>query len=404
MGTGFLEKSKGLLIVGKFHMKYRLLAPGPTPVPDRVLSTMSRSIYHHRTPAFEKVFADCRQGLKWLCQTQNDVLVLSCSGTGGFEAVVQNFFSPGDVIINIGGGKFGERWGHMSQVFGIEVIAIDVPWGEAVDLEKVKEALIKYPQTKGIICVASETSTGVRHPYEEIGKIVKEKEDCVFVVDGITAVGAWDICPERDGIDILVTGSQKALMLPPGLASLTVSEKAWRLREKSKMPRYYFDLAKERKAQNTNQTAYTPAVSLMVGLRESLAMMQEEGLQNIFSRHERMAKATRAAMNALNLKLFAQVPANSLTSVCMPSELRQNAVYAGLRDKANITIASGQDQLKGKIFRIAHMGYFDELDIFTLLCAIEVILKQENYNFIPGASIAAAMPILEKGFVNEKVG
>jgi aspartate aminotransferase-like enzyme len=379
-------------------MKYRLLAPGPTPVPDRVLSVMARSIYHHRTPVFEKIFADCRQKLQWLYQTNYEVLTLSCSGTGAFEAIFQNFFSPGDIIVNVGGGKFGERWGQMAQVFGLKVVAINVAWGQTIDIDMVAKALQQHPEVKAVICVASETSTGARHPYEAIGRLVKGKTDCLLVVDGITAVGVWDIKPERDGIDVLVTGSQKALMLPPGLAFLSVSDKAWFVQEKSEMPRYYFDLAKERKAQNANQTAYTPAVSLMVGMQESLAMMQEEGLTKIFARHARMAKATRAAMTALGLKLFPRVSADSLTSVCMPEGLKPNAIYAGLRDRANITIAGGQDQLKGKIFRVAHMGYFDELDVFTLLSGLEVILLQEGYPFTPGASIAAAMPILAEGF------
>lgn len=381
-------------------MKYRLLAPGPTPVPDRVLSMMSRSIFHHRTPAFERVFADCVKGLKWLFQTDHDVLTLSCSGTGAFEAVFQNFFSPGDVVINVGGGKFGERWGQMARVFGLEVVSVDVPWGESVDADKVKQALDDHPSAKAVVCVASETSTGARHPYEAMGKLVRDRTDCILVVDAITALGVWDIQPERDGIDVLVTGSQKALMLPPGLGFMSVSEKAWRLQAKSTMPRFYFDLAKERKAQAQNQTAYTPAVSLMTGLRESLAMMQEEGLPKIFSRHARMARATRAAMGAIGLKLFPQVPVDSLTSVCMPQQVAGNGVYSGLRDRANLTIAGGQDQLKGKIFRIAHMGYFDELDIFTILSALEVVLRQEGYRgFEPGASVAAAQPILEEGFV-----
>jgi aspartate aminotransferase-like enzyme len=208
------------------------------------------------------------------------------------------------------------------------------------------------------------------------------------------------MCPERDSIDVLITGSQKALMLPPGLAFLSVSEKAWRHQSKSTMPRYYFDLAKERKAQQLNQTAFTPAVSLMTGLRESLAMMQEEGLPAIFARHARMAKATRAAVEALSLKIFASHPSDSLTSIVNPEGVSPNGIYAGLRDRANVTIAGGQDQLKGKIFRVAHMGYFDELDVFTLLCALEVVLRQEGYtNFSPGASVAAASKVLSEGFV-----
>ncbi len=381
-------------------MKYRLLAPGPTPVPDRVLSVMSRAVFHHRTPAFEAVFAQCQEGLKWLFQTSHDVLTLSCSGTGGFEACVQNFFSPGDTVIAVGGGKCAERWGQMGKVFGLRVVDVPAEWGCAVDVERVAGALKEHPDARGVFCVASETSTGVRQPYEAIAQLVAAKDNCIFVLDAITAVGTWDICPERDKIDVIVTGSQKAMMLPPGLAFVSVSPKAWRLAAVAKMPRFYFDLAKEKKAHDSRQTAYTPAVSLMTGLAESLAMMQEEGREAIFARHARMASASRAAMTALGLKLFAQVPSESVTSVCMPSGLRANAVYAGLRDRANITIAGGQDQLKGKIFRIAHMGYFDELDIFTVLCALEVVLAQEGYrDFSPGASVAAASPILAAGFI-----
>ncbi|MES2504518.1 MAG: alanine--glyoxylate aminotransferase family protein [Myxococcota bacterium] len=381
-------------------MKYRLLAPGPTPVPDRVLSVMARSIYHHRTPAFERVFADCIQGLKWVFQTNYDVLALSCSGTGAFEATFQNFFSPGDKIINLSNGKFGERWGKMGTAFGLNMVSIDTPWGQSPKPEQILETLEKHPDAKAVFCVASETSTGSRNPYEAVGQMLKSRPGCLLVVDAITALGVWDISPERDGIDILITGSQKALMLPPGLAFLSVSPKGWEANQTSKMPRFYFDLAKERKAQATNQTAYTPAISLMTGLQEALLMMQEEGLQNIFARHARMAKAARAAMAALNLTLFPDTPADSLTAVNAPEGIKSNSVYTGLRDRANLTIAGGQDQLKGKIFRIAHLGYFDDLDILTVLSGLEIILRQEGYtNFQPGASIAAASPILAEGFV-----
>ncbi|MEI6789661.1 MAG: alanine--glyoxylate aminotransferase family protein [Myxococcaceae bacterium] len=380
-------------------MKYRLLAPGPTPVPDRVLSIMARSIVHHRTPVFERIFADCVQGLKWVFQTDNDVLTLSCSGTGGFEAIFQNFFSPGDTIINITGGKFGDRWGKMAKAFGLNVVSVEVPWGDSVTAQAVQEALKTHPGAKAVVCVASETSTGARNPYEQIGAEVKKLSDCILIVDAITALGVWDIQPKRDGIDILASGSQKALMLPPGLAFLSISEKAWALNAQSKMPRFYFDLAKERKAQAQNQTAYTPPVSLIVGLQEALLMMQEEGLQNIFARHARMAKATRAAMKAIGLPIFPKYPADSLTAVCAPAEIKSNSVYTGLRDRANLTIAGGQDALKGKIFRIAHLGYFDDLDVLTVLSALEIILRQEGYrSFEPGASIAAASTVLEEGF------
>ena len=295
-------------------------------------------------------------------QTKNDVLVLSNSGTGAFEAAFQNFFSRGETVICIGGGKFADRWAEMAATFELESVHIPVEWGKAADVNVVAETLKKHPNTKGVVCVASETSTGVRHPYEAIAQLVKDKEDCICMVDGVTAVGVWDMCPEREGIDVLITGSQKALMLPPGLSVLSISEKAWARAEKSDIPKYYFNLLKEKKSQEKLQTAYTPAVSLMTGLRESLAMMREEGLEKLFARHKRMASATRTAMQALGLELFAEVPSDAVTSVYNPQGIRDNGVYAGLRDRANLTIAGGQDHLKGKIFRVAHLGYFDELD------------------------------------------
>jgi aspartate aminotransferase-like enzyme len=267
-------------------------------------------------------------------------------------------------------------------------------------VQKVKEALDKHPEAKGVVVVASETSTGVRHPYEEIAKLVKGRDDTLMMVDAITALGVWDISPERDGIDVLVTGSQKALMLPPGLGFVTLSEKAWNRAKTAKSPRFYFDLNRERKNQVTNQTAYTPAVSLMEGLAESLRLMQEEGLPNIFARHARLAQATRAGVAALGLELFAKVPADSVTSVLQPASLKPDAVYKGLMQRANLTIAGGQDAVKGKIFRVAHLGYYDELDIITVLAAIEIILRQEGYtSFRPGAGVGAASEILKDGFV-----
>ena len=381
-------------------MKYRLLSPGPTPVPERVLTAMANPIWHHRTPMFESIFGKCRDGLGWLFQTKQDVLTLACSGTGAFEAAFQSCFSPGETVITVDGGKFGERWGKMANALGLKAVVIPCEWGHAVDVSKVKAALDANPDAKAVVVVASETSTGVRHPYEEIAKLVKSREDCLMMVDAITALGVWDIQPERDGIDVLVTGSQKALMLPPGLGFVSLSEKAWNRAKTAKSPRYYFDLVKERKNQLTNQTSYTPAVSLMEGLAESLRLMQEEGLPNIFARHARLAKATRAGCTALGLELFAKVPADSVTSVLQPASLKPDAVYKGLMNRANITIAGGQDAVKGKIFRVAHLGYYDELDIITVLAAIEIILRQDGYTaFTPGAGVGAASEILKDGFV-----
>jgi len=383
-------------------MKYRLLSPGPTPVPERVLTAMANPIWHHRTPAFEATFQRCRQGLQWLFQTQQEVLTLSCSGTGAVEAVYQTCFSPGDTIITCAGGKFGERWGNMARAFGFKNVVVDAPWGEATDANKVKEALDQHPEAKAVVVCASETSTGVRHPYEAIAALCKPREHTIVVVDAITALGVWDISPERDGLDVVVTGSQKALMLPPGLAFVTLSEKAWGLAKQATSPKYYFDLNKELKNQKTNQTSYTPAVSLVEGLHESLKMMQEEGLPTMFARHARLAKATRAGVAALGLEMFAKAPADSVTAVLQPSSLKPDAVYKGLMQRANLTIAGGQDAVKGKIFRIAHLGYYDDLDIITVLAAVEIVLRQEGYlAFTPGAGVGAASEILKDGFVKK---
>ena len=384
-------------------MKYRLLSPGPTPVPERVLTAMANPIWHHRTPAFEATFAKCREGLQWLFQTKQDVLILSSSGTGAFEAAYQSLLSPGETVLTVAGGKFGERWGNMARVFGFNNVTIPCEWGDAVDVQRVKEALEKHPEAKAVVVCASETSTGVRHPYEEIAQLVKGREDTLMMVDAITALGVWDICPERDGIDVLVTGSQKALMLPPGLAFISLSEKAWNRAKSAKSPKYYFDLNKEKKNQATNQTSYTPAVSLVEGLLESLKMMQEEGLPTMFARHARLAEATRVGVQALGLALFAKKPADSVTSVLQPASIKPDAVYKGLMQRANLTIAGGQDAVKGKIFRIAHLGYYDDLDIITVLAAVEIVLRQEGYtSFTPGASVGAASAILADGFVAKK--
>lgn len=380
-------------------MKYRLLAPGPTPVPDRVLKEMGRTIIHHRTEGFEKVFNACREQLQWLLQSKTPPLVLSSSGTGAFEASLQNFFSKDDTILCVTGGKFGENWLKMSQCFGLNAIAVEAKWGEAVDPQAVEKALKAHPKARGVIVVASETSTGVRHPYEAIGRIVAQQADCIFVVDAVTALGVWDISPERDNIDVLVAGSQKGLMLPPGLGFTWVSEKAWQRQPKATLPRFYFDLAKEKKAQASGQTAYTPAVSLIMGLHEAMHMMQEEGRENIFFRHARLAKATRAAMEALGLTLFAKAPSEALTSVVSPDNFKDDAIYDGLMNWANFTIAGGQDQVKGRIFRIGHMGYVDEIDLIGVFGALEIVLKKLGYeNFKPGASFAAASNILAHGF------
>ncbi len=325
-------------------LKRYLLAPGPTQVPPEVLLAMARPIIHHRAPEFATLFGQIRQDLKWLFQTEAEVLTLVSSGTGGMEAAVSNFLSPGEKALFVNGGKFGERWGKLCKTFGVQATEIKVEWGH---------------------------------------------------VDAITALGVFDLKTDAWGIDVLVAGSQKALMLPPGLAFISVSDKAWNLADKAKNASFYFNLKKEREAQQKNQTAYTAGVSLMIGLKEVLMMLRAEGLGNVFSRHARMAQAMREGMKAAGLSLFPkQNPSDALTVVSTPDGVDGQAVYKNLREQYGITAAGGQDHLKGKIFRISHMGYIDTFDVIQALAATEMVLKGLGYPIKLGAGVGKAEELL----------
>lgn len=376
-----------------------LLAPGPTPVPERVMLAMAEPMLHHRTPQFEAIFKEAAEGLRWLFQTEKDVLILAASGTGGMESSIANFFSPGDKALVVNGGKFGERWTNICKAYGLKVTEITVEWGKAVDPKAVADALKADPEIKGVFVQASETSTTAAHPVKELADIVKNHENTLLIVDGITAVGVYDMPMDKWGIDVLITGSQKALMLPPGLAFVGVSDKAWKFNETAKCPRFYFDLKRERKNLKDNTTAYTPAVSLIIGLREVLRMMKEEGLENIFARHNRLARATRAAMQAIGLKLLApESPADSCTGVFAPEGIDGGKLFKTLKDTLGVTMAGGQDNLKGKILRIAHLGYVDTFDTVVAVSSIEMALKKFGYNVQMGKGVAAAQEILLEGY------
>jgi aspartate aminotransferase-like enzyme len=376
-------------------LKRYLLAPGPTQVPPEVLLAMARPIIHHRAPEFATLFAQIRQDLKWLFQTEAEVLTLVSSGTGGMEAAVSNFLSPGDKALFVNGGKFGERWGKLCKTFGIQATEIKVEWGQAVDPQAIAEALKQDPSIKAVYVQASETSTGVAHDTRAIAEIVRNREQTILVVDAITALGVFDLKTDAWGIDVLIAGSQKALMLPPGLAFISVSDKAWSLADKAKNASFYFNLKKEREAQQKNQTAYTAGVSLMIGLKEVLTMLRAEGLGNIFSRHARMAQAMREGMKAAGLSLFPkQNPSDALTVVSTPDGVDGQAVYKNLREQYGITAAGGQDHLKGKIFRISHMGYIDTFDVIQALAATEMVLKGLGYPIKLGAGVGKAEELL----------
>ncbi len=361
-------------------MKSYLFAPGPTPVPERVLLRMAMPIIHHREEAFEAVFEEVREGLKYLFQTDQEVLVLTSSGTGAMEAAISNLFSEGDEVLVVRAGKFGQRWGELAETFGLSPVYLDFPWGEPADPAKIAERLEAQPAIRGVLIQASETSTGVMHPIREIAKFTSKRDDVVLIVDGITAVGVFEMPMDEWGIDVVITGSQKALMLPPGLAFISLSEKAWKMAESSSLPRYYFDLKKHLVSSKKNQTPYTPAISLVLGLQEVLGMIRAEGLEAVFARHHRIAEATREAVKAMGLALFAKSsPSDALTAVVMPETVDGLALKKAFLDRYGITVAGGQGQIKGKIIRIAHLGYFDPIDMFQVIAALEMSLYKMGY-------------------------
>jgi aspartate aminotransferase-like enzyme len=376
-------------------LKRYLLAPGPTPVPPEVLLAMARPIIHHRAPEFAQLFGEVRDDLKWLFQTRNDVLILASSGTGGMEGAVANFLSPGDKALVVNGGKFGERWSKICKTFGVQVNEIKVEWGRAVDPQGVSDALKKDPAIKAVFVQASETSTGVAHPTKALADVVRPHEGTLLVVDAITALGVFDIKTDDWGIDVVVTGSQKALMLPPGLAFVSVSEKAWQMAEKAKNTAFYFNFKKERESQIKNQTAYTPAVSMILGLQEVLRMLKAEGLDQVFERQGKLAHAMREGVKAAGLSLFPKdSPSDALTAISSPDGVDGQAVYKNLRVQYGMTAAGGQDHLKGKIFRVSHMGYMDSFDVISAVAAIEMVLKGLGHPVQLGKGVGRAQELL----------
>jgi len=375
--------------------KRYLFSPGPTMLPPRVLLKMAEPIMHHREPEFERIFEEVRKGLKALFQTKNEVLIFTSSGTGAMEASVSNLLSKGDKALVVRGGKFGERWGEICKAYGIEFIPIDVEWGRAAEPGRIQEILASDRSIRVVYIQATETSTGVVHPMKEIAEIVKKYDDAVLVVDAITGIGVLDMPMDRWGLDVVISGSQKALMLPPGLSFAAVSDKAWKWVERSNLPKYYFDFKKELKSVQKNQSAYTPAISLFVALREALRMMEEEGLEAIFRRHQKLARATRAAVKALGLELYAPgSPSPGLTAVKVPAGIDGVKLQKLFFERFGITVAEGQNRAKGKIIRIAHLGYYERLDMIMVISALEMLLKEMGHPFELGRGVKAAEEIL----------
>ncbi|RKQ63335.1 aspartate aminotransferase-like enzyme [Thermovibrio guaymasensis] len=378
-------------------IKKRLLTPGPTMVPERVLEALSRPTLYHRSPEFKEVFLETRQLLKRVLRTEGEVLILTSSGTGAMEAAVSNLFNPGDSAVVIVGGKFGQRWQELCQTYGVNPVVVEVEWGKSVKVEEVKRAIEENPGVKGVLVQICETSTGTVHDVRAIGELLKGYDDVLLIADGITAYGVYDIPTDQWGIDVAITGSQKALMTPPGLAVISLNGKAQERLEKVRDRSYYFNLRKEIKQQRKGQTAYTTATNLVVALNEALKMIDEEGLENVAKRHQILAEATREGVKALGLELLSENPANGVTAVKVPAGMDGQEIVRVAREEFGITIAGGQEHLKGKIFRLSHMGYVDMFDVLTGLEVTEFALKKLGYtSFDFGSSVRAAMELFSK--------
>ncbi len=359
--------------------KYRLVTPGPVAVSERIRRAMAEELIHHRAPGFQAVFREVREKLKQVFQTRREVLVLATSGTGAMEASVSNLLSAGESAVVVRAGKFGERWAELCQAYGVHPICVDVEWGRAVRPEEVRAAFEDAPAARALLVQASETSTGVLHPVRELAQITHEHGGLILV-DGISAVGVHDLPMDAWGLDALISGSQKSLGLPPGLAFIALSESAERVLERTTQPRYYLDLRKELEGQPRGHTAYTPAVSLILALREALRAILEQGLPQVFARYERMARSVRAAVEALGLALFApDAPSFACTAVRLPAGIDGDELIRRLRDTYGVHVAGGQGQVEGKIIRIGHMGDVDGFDLLAVIAALEMALLDLGY-------------------------
>jgi len=380
--------------------KLMLMIPGPTPVPEQVLLAMAKHPIGHRSGDFTKIMAEVTQNLKWLHQTQSDVLMLAASGTGAMEAGIINFLSPGDRVLVTSNGKFGERWVELCQAYGLNTETVTAEWGQAIDPEQVREKLAAdtTKQLKAVIVTHSETSTGVLNDLEAINRHVKAHGQALIIVDVVTSLGAINIPFDEWELDVVASGSQKGFMIPPGLGFVAVSPKAWETYKTAKLPRYYLDLGKYRKDAAKNSTPFTPPVNLIFALQAALKMMQAEGLENIFARHQRLTAATRAAIKALGLPLFAPDDAASpaITAVA-PQGVDAEQIRAVLKKRFDIVMAGGQDHLNGKIFRIGHLGFVSDRDILAAVASLEATLQELGYQgFTPGAGVAAASQVFVK--------
>ncbi len=374
-----------------------LAIPGPTPVPARVLQAMAAHPIGHRSAAYSELQAEITANLKWLHQTEHDVQILTASGTGAMEAGIINFLSPGDRVLVGSNGKFGERWALVAEAFGLQVERITAEWGKPLEAGEfaTKLAADRDKSIKAVILTHSETSTGVLNPLPAINDAVKAHGEALIIVDAVTSLGALDLPIDAWGLDVVASGSQKAYMIPPGLGFVAVGPRAWEAYETAKLPRFYFDLGQYRKATAKHTSPFTPPVNLIFALGEALRMMRAEGLEAIFARHQRLTLACRAAVKALELPTFApEEAASTAVTAVIPTRVEAEQVRKVMSQEFDIALAGGQDHLKGKIFRIGHLGFVSDRDLLTIIAALEATLQKLGSPVTAGAGVAAASQIL----------
>lgn len=384
-------KSNGGADLVKMIKKNYLLAPGPTPVPIDVLLEGAKDTIHHRTPQFKKIFEEAVKGTKEVFRTENELFILASSGTGAMEMAVTNIVNPGEKVLVFSVGKFGERWTEIAKVFGANVVLVEREYGDFYTPEMVEEAIEKNPDAVAVLTTLSETSTGAVMDIEGISRVVKAAGKLI-AVDCISGLVAEPLETDKWGLDIVVSGSQKGFMLPPGLAYISLSKAAIEKAQTTKSTSFYFNLKKYLK----DPLPWTPAVNLIYQQRAAVDMLLKEGMENVWARHAVMGKATREAVKAMGLELFSKRPGNVLTSVKVPEGVDGGKIVSIMRDEYGVTIAGGQGSMKGNIFRIAHLGYMSDFDVVTALTALEKVLRRLGYSVEFGTGTKVAMEIFER--------
>lgn len=377
--------------------KNYLLSPGPTPLPDEVLSVAAEPIIHHRTPEFSAIFMKVSEGLKYVFGTVQDVFILASTGTGAMEAAVVNTLCAGDKVITVNSGKFGDRWGKICWAYGLDAEEIVIEWGEPYSKEQLVADLKANPGTKAVLTTLSETSSGTVYDIKGYSEVVSQTE-ALLVVDAISGIGATPCPMDEWKVDVLIAGSQKAFMSPPGLAYISFSPKAWEFVEKSTLPKFYFDVKQYKKSLEKRTPPFTPATSLIIQQNKALEIIKSIGLENLIEHHRILADVTRAGVKALGLELLSKSPGNILTAVKVPAGIDGARLVKTMQEKYRVYIAGGQDPYKGKMFRIAHLGYMGGFDILTALSALEMTLSGLGYFFERGSSVRAAEAILEENW------